>query len=41
MQVLRDQRALLAAAAPSLRWLGYLSSTGVYGNHDGGWVDEQ
>lgn len=23
-----------------LRWLGYLSTTGVYGNHDGGWVDE-
>ena len=24
----------------NLRWLGYLSSTGVYGNHDGEWVDE-
>lgn len=23
-----------------LRWVGYLSSTGVYGNQDGGWVDE-
>lgn len=23
-----------------LRWAGYLSTTGVYGNHDGGWVDE-
>lgn len=23
-----------------LRWLGYLSSTNVYGNHDGDWVDE-
>ncbi|WP_179381086.1 SDR family oxidoreductase [Jannaschia marina] len=21
-------------------WLGYLSTTGVYGDHDGGWVDE-
>ena len=21
-------------------WIGYLSSTGVYGNHDGNWVDE-
>ncbi len=21
-------------------WRGYLSATGVYGNHDGGWVDE-
>jgi nucleoside-diphosphate-sugar epimerase len=27
-------------AAPALRWIGYLSSTGVYGNRDGGWVDE-
>jgi nucleoside-diphosphate-sugar epimerase len=23
-----------------LRWLGYLSTTGVYGDHQGGWVDE-
>lgn len=23
------------------RWLGYLSTTGVYGNHDGRWVDEE
>lgn len=22
------------------RWLGYLSTTGVYGDRDGGWVDE-
>ena len=28
------------AAAPALRWIGYLSSTAVYGNRDGGWVDE-
>lgn len=28
------------ARAPGLRWLGYLSSTVVYGNRDGGWVDE-
>ncbi|MEO8715698.1 MAG: SDR family oxidoreductase [Acetobacteraceae bacterium] len=28
------------AAAPSLRWVGYLSTTGVYGDRDGGWVDE-
>lgn len=27
------------AAAPA-QWLGYLSSTGVYGNTDGAWVDE-
>jgi nucleoside-diphosphate-sugar epimerase len=24
----------------SLQWLGYLSTTGVYGTRDGGWVDE-
>ncbi len=28
------------AAAPHLRWAGYLSTTGVYGDRDGGWVDE-
>ncbi len=27
------------AAAP-LKWIGYLSTTGVYGNHSGDWVDE-
>jgi nucleoside-diphosphate-sugar epimerase len=27
-------------AAPRLRWVGYLSTIGVYGNADGGWVDE-
>jgi nucleoside-diphosphate-sugar epimerase len=25
---------------PALEWIGYLSSTNVYGNHDGGWVNE-
>lgn len=28
------------AALPGLVWLGYLSTTGVYGNRDGDWVDE-
>jgi len=28
------------AAAQGLRWLGYLSTTGVYGDRKGGWVDE-
>jgi nucleoside-diphosphate-sugar epimerase len=28
------------AALKTLRWLGYLSTTGVYGTRDGGWVDE-
>jgi nucleoside-diphosphate-sugar epimerase len=27
-------------AAPRLTWVGYLSTTGVYGDRDGGWVDE-
>jgi len=27
-------------AAPHLAWVGYLSTTGVYGDHRGGWVDE-
>jgi hypothetical protein len=25
---------------PSIEWVGYLSSTSVYGDRDGGWVDE-
>jgi nucleoside-diphosphate-sugar epimerase len=28
------------AAAPALRWVGYLSSTVGYGDQGGGWVDE-
>lgn len=28
------------AALRGLRWIGYLSSTNVYGDHDGAWVDE-
>ena len=28
------------AAIPGLVWAGYLSTTGVYGDRDGGWVDE-
>lgn len=34
---------VLKNCAPLLRearWLGYLSTTGVYGDHAGGWVDE-
>lgn len=26
--------------APKLRWLGYLSTVGVYGDHGGAWIDE-
>jgi nucleoside-diphosphate-sugar epimerase len=28
------------AASASLKWIGYLSTTGVYGDHQGAWVDE-
>ncbi len=28
------------ASAPKLKWIGYLSTTAVYGDHSGGWVDE-
>ncbi len=31
----------LSDIAPKLRWIGYLSTVGVYGNHDGAWVDEE
>lgn len=30
----------LIELAPNLGWIGYLSTVGVYGNHDGAWVDE-
>lgn len=30
----------IARAAPNLEWVGYLSTTAVYGDHGGGWVDE-
>lgn len=29
------------ADAKKLEWVGYLSTVGVYGNHDGAWVDEE
>lgn len=37
---MRDYREALVAAAPYLEWVGYLSTTGVYGDADGAWVDE-
>ncbi len=33
--------AAALAAAPALRWIGYLSTTGVYGDRAGAWVDEE
>lgn len=38
--VLTDCIDLIKQHAPQLQWLGYLSSTGVYGDHQGAWVDE-
>jgi nucleoside-diphosphate-sugar epimerase len=37
LALLRDE---IAQAAPHLEWVGYLSTTGVYGDHNGDWVDE-
>ena len=33
-------RALPQIAAAAAGWVGYLSTTGVYGDHQGAWVDE-
>lgn len=38
--VLRELGHLIAGKAASLDWAGYLSTTGVYGDRQGGWVDE-
>ena len=32
---------LLSERLSGLEWIGYLSSTGVYGDHEGAWVDEE
>lgn len=38
--VLDNFLALLKKYHRQLEWIGYLSSTAIYGNHDGAWVDE-
>ncbi|MFU8824357.1 SDR family oxidoreductase [Yoonia sp.] len=38
--VLAELRDEIAARAGQFAWVGYLSTTGVYGDHAGGWVDE-
>ncbi len=38
--VLAALREDIARISPRLEWAGYLSTTGVYGDHQGGWVDE-
>ena len=35
-----DHHAADVAAVPGLAWAGYLSTTGVYGDRGGAWVDE-
>lgn len=36
-----DLHAPALTGLAGLSWAGYLSTTGVYGNRDGGWVDEE
>lgn len=38
--VLAAARETIAKRMPALRWIGYLSTVGVYGDHRGAWVDE-
>ncbi|MEL6610390.1 MAG: SDR family oxidoreductase [Pseudomonadota bacterium] len=38
--VLNALGAEIAARRDQFEWVGYLSTTGVYGDHGGGWVDE-
>lgn len=37
LETMRDAIATMER----LEWIGYLSTVGVYGNHDGAWVDEE
>jgi len=41
VQVLAAQLKALRSVKTQFDWVGYLSSTGVYGDHGGDWVDEQ
>jgi nucleoside-diphosphate-sugar epimerase len=38
--VIARNRPQLTARARQIKWAAYLSTTGVYGDHAGGWVDE-
>jgi nucleoside-diphosphate-sugar epimerase len=38
--ILRSFAAEFAARARQFKWVAYLSTTGVYGDHAGAWVDE-
>lgn len=35
-----DRLSKELTTAPNLRWIGYLSTIGVYGDHGGAWIDE-
>jgi len=39
--VLNELKNEIAARKSQFEWVGYLSTTGVYGDHQGGWVDEE
>lgn len=39
--VLKLAGGALNAAQRQLKWVGYLSTTGVYGDHQGAWIDEE
>ncbi|MCR9147367.1 MAG: SDR family oxidoreductase [Rhodobacteraceae bacterium] len=38
--VLREMGKAVSEMAARIKWAGYLSTTGVYGDHAGGWVSE-
>lgn len=38
--VLAQLESEIAVRAAQFEWVGYLSTTGVYGDHNGGWVEE-
>lgn len=38
--VLREYLNIITQQKSLIRWIGYISSTSVYGNHGGSWVDE-
>ena len=38
--VLNELKDEIAGRRDQFEWVGYLSTTGVYGDHQGGWVDE-
>jgi len=39
-RVLRYHKAHIAVQETGLKWIGYLSTVGVYGDHQGAWIDE-